>query len=428
MPEQLEESKFERSLFDRLYVLTQEITPKLLDGFVKNASPNGSGDLGYLYEIYYKVRQYDARIGAAIDKRVDNLIHLDYQITAASEDNKEQEAANLVKYIFKRLKFSEFVEDVFDGKLMGASVLELTWKRYGEYMIPNHPYQLPYSRLAQGATAKRGDYGRLFVKEGNVVNPVDYIWVDDLKEDNPNKFVVAYGREKDAYYDVTGIMKPLISLYIVKYYALLFWMQYAEKYGEPFMVGKLPDRLFKEYKSQMEKILKNAGRDRYAVVLEDMQMEAINTSGSPDMYKQLIDYVDTSSVIKILGSNLTSEVSGGSFAAADVHQSGEMRKLVGDSNWTAEIINDQLIPYIMNVNFPEMDEEQYPTFEFSLPQNVDEFQEIRKLGEASRYVPVPVAEFYSKGGIRQPTKDDSGEVDEEVVSGKSSVDQILNTQ
>lgn len=425
MPTPLKKTKFDRTIYDRLFVLTQEITPSLLDQYVKNASPNASGELGYLYEIYFKVRQYDARIGSAIDKRVDNLTHIDWQVRSNGDSQQAQEAATLVNHCLDKITFSQFLEDLFDGKLMGASILELTWREWNGYMIPKHPRQIPYSRLAQGATAQRGDYGRLYVTDGFPMR-TNRTSVEELLEDNPNKFIYAYGREKDAYYDVTGLMKPLLSLYIVKYYALLFWMQYAEKYGEPFVIGKLPDRLFKEYQSQMKSILKNAGRDRYAVILEEMQIESQTIQGNPDTYKNLIDYVDESCVIKILGNNLTSKVEGGSFAAAGVHQSGEMRKLVADSSWAQEIINEQLVKYIINVNFPTLNEDEFPVFEFMLPQNVDEFNEIRKLGEASKYVPVPKSEFYLKGGIRMPKTNDNGETDEEVVESGSSLSNFLN--
>lgn len=423
-----EKAAIQKTSHDRLFILTQEIKPNDLEMYVKNASPNSTGDLGYLYEIYYKIRQFDPRIGSAIDKRIENLVHLNYTVRPGTEDDLSIEAAAIVKKAIKKMKFSEFLEDMFDGKLMGASVMELHWGQWENMMLPIHPRQVPYSRLSMIAQKhdKDEEWGKLAIKDHPFLT-TKLTTIDSLKEEHPNRIVCAYGRQKDGFYDASGIMRSIIKMYIIKYYAILFWTQSTEKNEEPYMIGKLPERLFEKYKSKMERVLKNKGRDKHAVILEEMLIEAVNTGGNPDVYKKLIDYVDECAVIKILGNNLTTKVSGGSFAASETHESGEMRKLVSDSSWSGEIMNDQIIPSIMATNMPDLPIEMYPEFEFNLPQNVDEFQEIRKLSEASRSVPVPVAEFYSKGGIRPPEKDDNGEITEEVVESGSNLDQLMKS-
>ncbi len=406
MTDEKDEKRFEKSIYDRLFILTQELTPKLLDLYVKDASPQASGQLGYLYEIYYKIRQFDARIGSAIDKRVDNLVQLEWQVQGDKSD-QAQEAVNLANKTLMKMDFSQFTEDLMDGKFMGASVFQVKWEKYDKYMIPCHPWQVPYSRIYMGSQKDKEYFGAIHINEGKVLGNTDGVPIEQLKEDDPFRFVCAYGRKKDGFYDVSGILKSILHLYIIKHYALLFWMQYGEKYGEPFMLGKLASNDFDKYKREMKKVLENVGRDRYGVIVDTMDVESIATTGTPEVYKALIDYVDETSAIKILGNNLTTKVDGGSYSAALVHEAGEKRKLISDSTWAAEIVNEQIIYPLYAVNFPNMDEEDYPIFEYLLPSSSQQqLEEVRKLAELSRSVPVPKAEFYRLAGVRPPEEDE----------------------
>jgi phage gp29-like protein len=391
----MEDQPFKPSINDRLFVLTQELTPNLLDLYIKDASPQASGQLGHLYEIYYKIRQFDSRIGSAIDKRIDNITQLEWQVSG--------DEADIVTGFLNKMRFSQLVEDLMDGKFMGASVFQIPWKEYEGFMVPCHPWQIPYSRLYMGSQKDKEDFGKIFISEGKLTGNQTGTVIDELVEEHPHLFIVATNRDKDGFYDVSGILKSILHLYIIKYYALVFWMQYAEKYGEPYMLGKLAVNDFKQYKRDMEKALKNVGRDRYGVVVDTMDIEAIATQGTPEIYKQLIDYVDESATIKILGNNLTSKVDGGSYSAALVHDAGEKRKLISDSTWLAEIINDQIITPFMLVNRPSVKDSDYPSFEFNLPtSSAQQLEEIRKLKELSQVVPVAKSEFYRLAGTRPP--------------------------
>ena len=116
--------------------------------------------------------------------------------------------------------------------------------------------------------------------------------------------------------------------------SLGFWVKFLEKYGSPWAIGKTEGD-----KDQMaDELYAMLGGDSAVIDIEDeITVHQIQRSGDFD---KLTEYCDNQIRQIILGGNLTSEVKGGSFAAANVHNDIREDIAMTDENLTLELIKE----------------------------------------------------------------------------------------
>ncbi|PZT47213.1 hypothetical protein B6S12_10275 [Helicobacter valdiviensis] len=106
--------------------------------------------------------------------------------------------------------------------------------------------------------------------------------------------------------------------------SLKFWMEFLERFGSPWAVAKTdsdPDALASEVYSMLQ--------GDSAVIDKEEELELIQPSTKAN-YNEIIDYLDNQIRSVILGANLSSQVSGGSLAAAESHN--EIRKNLAEQD------------------------------------------------------------------------------------------------
>ena len=133
------------------------------------------------------------------------------------------------------------------------------------------------------------------------------------------------GKRPYGYLD--GVVRSLAIPWLIRDFALRDWARYSEKHGAPIVVAEIPESLKGREKEDFKASMRRMGRDMmvFAPVLSTGDKVTLNLleaqDGSWQGFDQLIAQCDTSIAIRILGQNLTTEVQGGSYAAASVHDS-----------------------------------------------------------------------------------------------------------
>ncbi|EPF9988325.1 phage portal protein family protein, partial [Campylobacter coli] len=95
--------------------------------------------------------------------------------------------------------------------------------------------------------------------------------------------------------------------------SLKFWMEFLERFGSPWAVAKTdsdPDALA----SEIHQMLNGDS----AVIDKEEELDLIQPKAKAN-YNEIIDYLDNQIRSVVLGANLSSQVSGGSLAAAESH-------------------------------------------------------------------------------------------------------------
>lgn len=125
--------------------------------------------------------------------------------------------------------------------------------------------------------------------------------------------------------------------------SLKFWMEFLERFGSPWAVAKTdsdPDALA----SEIHQMLNGDS----AVIDKEEELDLIQPKAKAN-YNEIIDYLDNQIRSVILGANLSSQVSGGSLAAAESHN--QIRKdLAAQDGQIVLFILNRAIKFFKEIN------------------------------------------------------------------------------
>lgn len=379
---------------------------------VKNLIAAGeTGYLGALYSLYEYIESSDSRIQGMLSVRRKSVSKNKYQITAS---DPEHESVKFIRDNIKHLRWKTVIESLVDARLYGMVGL---LKHYGQdkdgRIIVDKITQIDKTKFAQAnyLTAKRTGEPIIYKYQyGN-----EHVTVHDLLDRN----LILFGSAGNiaGKYDMAGTMRSIGRWFVIKQFAIQSWALFAEKYGFPVAVMKATEADYNKNKATAIKLLQSVGANRYAYILKDMDFETVSANGANnvDVFKQLINEANTEMAIGILGQNLTTEVKGGSLAAADIHDGIKDDIVTADIQFVDEIINDQFIRPLIALNFPELDEEDYPRYETEVDTPFDVQAEITALTLASNLIPIGKKHIYDRLRIPAP------EEDEETIGGADSL-------
>ena len=224
------------------------------------------------------------------------------------------------------------------------------------------------------------------------------------------KFLVfaPYGRHENPY----GYPQ-LRSVWWLTYFkrqVLKFWVMYCEKFGTPTVVLKHPlgatDREKKAYRRIVGAIQQETG----LVVPEGVEMALLEAKreGSVATYRDLVEFCNNEMSKAILGQTLTTEPGKrGARSLGEVHKSVREDIVRQDAQALMTLVEGQLIPWIVDLNFPPK-MRLYPSWRLSPPKqedlslqlDIDEFF-------AGRGLPVDEVELYARYGRKKAAASES---------------------
>ncbi|EDO7597693.1 DUF935 family protein [Campylobacter coli] len=125
--------------------------------------------------------------------------------------------------------------------------------------------------------------------------------------------------------------------------SLKFWIEFLERFGSPWAVAKTdsdPDALA----SEIHQMLNGDS----AVIDKEEELDLIQPKAKAN-YNEIIDYLDNQIRSVVLGANLSSQVSGGSLAAAESHN--QIRKdLAAQDGQIVLFILNRAIKFFKEIN------------------------------------------------------------------------------
>jgi len=136
-----------------------------------------------------------------------------------------------------------------------------------------------------------------------------------------------------------AMLRPLAMLYLCRQWAYRDWSRYSEKHGMPADVLEVPDNAPDDEKQKVMQDVANRGSETalFLPVTGDKdapryKFSIVEPMGrSEEGFERLIGKIEVNIAVTVLGQNLTTEVQGGSRAAADVHAGVAFTKLLEDA-------------------------------------------------------------------------------------------------
>ena len=206
-----------------------------------------------------------------------------------------------------------FRQQALDCAFQGFSLFELNWSEKSGLLYPE-----PVER----------DYREFAIRNNKVIYLPLYQEVEPLK--------CAYAIYQPKFNKPMG--RPLYhTLFWLRHFkagSVEFWLDYMERFGTPWVVGKTAEGNKDEMAEQLYAML---GGDVAAIDEED-DIKIVTPSAKGE-FKELSVYCDDQIRETILGGNLTGEAKSGSYAAAKVHN---------DIREDIAMIDEQIVTSLMS--------------------------------------------------------------------------------
>lgn len=301
----------------------------------------------------YKNFLYDAHVSSCVQSRKAGVLSLNWEINRGGTKSTESE---FIEEIFSRLILRQIISEMLDAPLFGFKPIEIYWNEADGKIVPKELKGKPSWWFEFDSN------NMLRFKDRNKPNGVLL----------PNmKFLVL---QHNATYDNPYGESILAKCYypvIFKKGGMKLWSVFTQKYGMPFLHGKIGLGKGQEEAYELFNVLEKLQQDGIAVTEEEVSIDILESSktSSADVYKNLLHFCNAEISKAILSQTLTTEQGDtGSYAMSQTHL--QVRKdVVNADKQLVEYWLNKLIEWIIEFNFDSVSE--MPRFVMYEEQDVD---------------------------------------------------------
>lgn len=292
------------------------------------------------------------------------------------------------------------IEQLAYGYFAGHQVIEIRWQsnetgivpRAGK-VVPPRFYGYPFDNPSHDEEDRL-----MFLREGGLKG-YDY---EDFPE---HHFLLAINGGHPGHPTVAAPLRALTGYWLAATFGLKWLLQFAQLYGVPFRWGTYADVGDKEKVCAMLETIGSAG---WGAFPSGTKIEFIDASKSATALpqKDLIEMADTQCDTFILGQTLTTDVGdSGSRALGDVHQGVRLDVMQGVTDFVADVLNEQLIPSIIALNYGEARDLPRIAAPFEKPKDEEAMARRDQALFATLGLPVEKAWLYERHGVPVPDPD-----------------------
>lgn len=165
-----------------------------------------------------------------------------------------------------------------------------------------------------------------------------------------------------------GLWRGLSPWWMLKQYAISDWGVHSEKAAK--LVATCGTESTSELRKSLSRYIAEAGKDAVITlpVGFDLKLVELNAN-TKEIYDAQIEAANQAFAIAILGQNLSSQVEGGSRAAAEVHERKENRKVRYAAKTLSKCLQSQSLSWWAEYNFGDRDLAPFPHWHTEPPDD-----------------------------------------------------------
>lgn len=258
----------------------------------------------------------DDRIQSSLNGRVKGVT-MRHLHTRPVKGPKGDKAAALVREWWPKIFSDELLDQMLTWAVfMGFALCEVQWET--EPGADGELVWVPYLKVWHPEFV----YYDLFKRQYVAITQTGNVWID---ESDPKWFLFTpWGRYRGW---MRGAVRSCSALWIIRQFARRDWARFCEIHGLPIKTIDAPAQSAAVDKQRMFQQVRNLGADTTILFPQqatpDGQKWGLNLVEAKDTSWQafpgIIHDCDRGIQLVVRGTNLTSEVQGGSYAAAQVH-------------------------------------------------------------------------------------------------------------
>ncbi len=350
----------------------------------------------------------DPRVFATLDQRVLGTLGLPYTTDPSSDTRQRSKAKEIAKRVhawwFTAFPESVLAEVLMWRILMGFAVGELVYQyvedldEWRPRLVVHHPSFVRYR--PPGSMALKSGWFLQTTKGEIEITPGDGRW-----------FLFAYASERPWMH---GAVRAIAEPWLSATYAKRDWNRRTEIEGIGVRQAKVPAQHDTDAAKKFVGQVRNLGVETTLIVPDGYGFEMSATQlAAAQSFDALINRCHTDITIALLGQNLTTQVSGGSFAAASVHALVLLDRVKADVAGLATACREQILkPWgRLNVEGWKDDLAPWPRWDASLPGDLQaRAQTLLTLGQAmSSLTPAglrPTEDTFERFGVEEVEDDE----------------------
>lgn len=371
-----------------------------------------TGRTSGLVDLYKSSRTRDTRLDAVCRTRVLAMRSrpLVFRAPAGLENDAEAKRfAELTTRIFDAVPGrGDLIGHLGHGALEGFAVAEHRWH---EVVHPTDPGRTVVTSTPRWRHSNRFAWNTETVELCRCDPGVDAFPGTPLSS-WPGKFITHAPVIGDSDYPwFRGAMRSRAIASVAKRIVMRWWLKGIERWGQPQVWAAIDENLREGVADEVLEALRELSSAWHARFPKGTELNAIPGKMDGAVHDAWVQFHATEDAIAILGQNLTTEVQGGSFAAAQAHMLVRLDYLAADLAALAETILDQWVRPLFRFNgwpaalVPQVDFVLAPKGEITVAHyqaGLYTADEVRAAmgydpepdGKGARYfVPAPAAQF-----------------------------------
>lgn len=344
----------------------------------------------------YVRNEEDLHLFSTLQTRYQAVVGREWDIQPVSEAPRDVDIAEFLKTTLLATNFDACRLNLLRAIHRGYAVVECLWglNQQGQ-VIPER--FIP--RLQRRFVFQEDGTLRLLDRS----NPFDGI---ELPE---RKFLVHTHDDEEGTRYGSALGKRTHWMIWFKKNALKFWVIFSDKFGTPTVVGKYKPGTEKPQQDLLYEAIESIQQDTGVIIPEDMMLELLEAqrAGSMANYEALLNWLDGQISKGVLGQTLTAQQGEiGSQALGNVHNEVRLEIAKADADALAETINQQLIRWLVDWNFPGVIE--YPRY-YTVFAEAEDLNQQSQIDERLVGLGLPVAHqyFYDRYSIPAPEAGDT---------------------
>lgn len=329
------EPKGSKSLTDHIASRSRSFDAQALGMYLPNPDPILKAQ-GQDIKVYRDLRS-SAVVGGNIRRRKASVLALERGLKRSDAPVRVE---RFVQDWLKDIDLDKVIRELLDAPLFGYQPVELMWRPVGMHLVPEDLLGKP----AEWFLYDQDNNLRFRARDAGMTGELC----------DPQRFVVA--RQDATYINPYGFADLSMCFWPAVFMkgGLKFWVQFTEKYGSPWVIGKHPRGATDSETDLLLDSLEAMVQDAVAAIPNDASVEIIEATGktgSADVYRQLLEYCRSEINVAMLGQNQTTEKeSNRASAEAGAEVTKDIRD--GDAGIVAAALN-AIIRRIVDLNFGE---------------------------------------------------------------------------
>jgi phage gp29-like protein len=316
------------------HIVTRDRSPDFaaLGSYLPNPDPILRAR-GKTVEVYRELRG-DAAVGAGVRRRKAAVTALEWGL---ERGNASARVERNIKALLDDLDINQLINDVLEAPLYGYQPIEILWGKGQGWTVPVELVAKPPEWFVFSTDNELRFKSRAALLEGERLPR--------------RKFLLP--RNGATYQNPWGVADLAMVFWpaTFKKGGMRFWMQFAEKYGTPWLVGKVPRNTDRKVKDELAEDLESMIQDAIAVVPDDSSVEIVEAAakaGAAEAFEKLLMWCRSEINIALLGQNQTTEASSTNASAkAGLEVADDLRD--SDARLVESTVN-QLTEWIMYAN------------------------------------------------------------------------------